>query len=97
MRAFDEHLGSRLASDKTDKGITVWFEMDVETIVKNDRRGLTVSYKWAYRRLRSSSFCHRSQSLYCESRTKNTCAKLRSNGSIIVDDYFQTQNQVSLL
>lgn len=91
LRTFDEDLGSRLASEQTDKGITVSLEMDVETIVKNDRHGLTVSFKNG--RIDNYDlvlFATGRKAYTANLGLKSTRVELRSNGSIIVDDYFQT-------
>jgi glutathione reductase (NADPH) len=91
LRTFDEDLGARLATEQMGKGITVSLKMDVETIAKNDRQGLTVSFKNG--RIEDYDLV-----LYATGRKaytanlglESTQVELRSNGSIIVDDYFQT-------
>ncbi|MEE3239596.1 MAG: glutathione-disulfide reductase [Pseudomonadota bacterium] len=91
LKAFDEDLGSRLASEQTDKGITVSLEMDVETIVKNDLRGLTVTYKNG--RIEDYDlvlFATGRKAYTANLGLESTCVELRGNGSIIVDDYFKT-------
>tara|TARA_A100001015_G_scaffold313619_1_gene421259 strand:- start:793 stop:2139 length:1347 start_codon:yes stop_codon:yes gene_type:complete len=91
LRTFDQDLGSRLASEQTDKGVTVSLEMDVETITKNDQHGLTVSFKNG--RIEDYDlvlFATGRKAYTANLGLESTRAELRSNGSIIVDDYFQT-------
>ncbi len=91
LRTFDEDLGGRLATEQINKGITVSLETDVESITKNDRQELTVTYKNG--RIEDYDLV-----LYATGRKaytanlglESTQVELRSNGSIIVDDYFQT-------
>lgn len=91
LRTFDQDLGSRLASEQTNKGVTVSLEMDVETIAKNDHHGLTVSFKNG--RIEDYDlvlFATGRKAYTANLGLESTRAELRSNGSIIVDDYFQT-------
>ena len=65
--------------------------MDVETIVKNDLRGLTVTYKNG--RIEDYDlvlFATGHKAYTANLGLESTCVELRGNGSIIVDDYFKT-------
>ena len=92
LRMFDEDLGSRLASELMNKGITVSFEMDVDRIVKKDRHSLTVSFKNG--RIDDYDlvlFATGRKAYTANLGLESTLVELRSDGSIIVDDYFQTR------
>ncbi len=92
LRTFDKDLGSRLASEQANKGINVSFEMDVETIAKNDHDGLTVSFKNGRIEDYDLVLFATGRKAYTSSLgLESTRVELRSNGSIIVDDYFQTK------
>ena len=91
LRTFDEDLGSRLASEQMKKGVTVSLEMDVDSIFKKDLHGLTVSFKNGRVDDYDLVLFATGRKAYTTSLgLKNTRVELRSNGSIIVDDYFRT-------
>ena len=91
LRTFDQDLGSRLATEQQNKGITISLEMDVDHIVKNDDGRLTVTFK--NNRVEQYDLV-----LYATGRKAytadlgagNTKIELRTNGTIVVDDFFQT-------
>ncbi len=91
LRTFDQDLGSRLAAEQVKKGITVSLEMDVKSVSKNDQDTLSVTFNSG----RTENY---DLVLYATGRKAYTSdlgldqtrVDMRSDGTIIVDEYFQT-------
>lgn len=91
LKRFDHTLGKKLADEIVKKGIKLSLESDIASIQKSDSAGLIVHF-------RSGEQQSYDQVLYATGRKaytddlglENTKVKRRDNGTIITDDYFQT-------
>ena len=91
LKRFDHDLGATLASELVKKGIKLSLDTDIDVITKQANNELLVRFK-------SGEECSYGVVLYATGRKAysadlglaNTLVKTRDNGTIIVDDYFQS-------
>ncbi|GAA6152919.1 glutathione-disulfide reductase [Pseudoteredinibacter isoporae] len=91
LRGFDEDLREFVANEMQQKGVNLHFNTDVSEIVKNDDGSLKVSFNDG-RELEVDTVMYatgrraKTEGLGLE----NTQVEMRANGSIVVDEQYQT-------
>lgn len=91
LKRFDHALGSRLADELVKKGIKLSLESNIDSIVKQDNNQLLVSFTDGEQRVYDQVLYATGRKAYTDDLgLSNTQVQRRDNGTIIVDDYFQT-------
>ena len=91
LKRFDHDLGTTLANELIKKGIILSLETDVESITKQANDEFLVRFKSGKEQSYGEVLYATGRKAYtADLGLANTLVKTRDNGTIIVDDYFQS-------
>lgn len=91
LKQFDHDLGATLASEMVKKGVVLSLETDIESIAKLANGELLVRFKSGNEQSYGEVLYATGRKAYtADLGLANTAVKTRDNGTIIVDDYFQS-------
>lgn len=91
LKQFDHDLGVTLANEMVKKGVVLSLETDIESITKLANGELLVRFKSGNEQSYGEVLYATGRKAYtADLGLANTAVKTRDNGTIIVDDYFQS-------
>ena len=91
LKRFDHDLGLRLADELVKKGVKLSLESDIESITKQSNGSLQVLFKSGEERCYGEVLYATGRKAYtADLGLANTAVVTRDNGTIVVDDYFQS-------